>query len=113
MFLLQTIPPYGRMMLSVPFLALIVLHFGSLWGLFFLLTAAPEFMKKVLGFNLTDAGFLASLPHLARFLTGFGFGYIGDILRRRQWMTPTAIRKVFCLFCKQMRIQFHHREHSY
>lgn len=88
------------MMISLPFLSLIALHFGSLWGLFFLLTAAPEFMNKVLRFDLTNAGILASLPHLARFLTGFGFGYIGDTIRRRQWMTPTTIRKVFCIFCK-------------
>lgn len=88
------------MLLSVPYWALIILHYGSLWGLFFLLTTAPEFMNKVLKFDLTNSGVLASLPHLARFLAGFGFGYIGDVLRLRQWMSPTAIRKVFTIFCK-------------
>lgn len=96
----KAVPPYGKMLLSVPYWALIILHYGSLWGLFFLLTTAPEFMNKVLKFDFKDSGFMGSLPHLARFLAGFGFGYIGDVLRQRQWMSPTAIRKVFCLFCK-------------
>lgn len=43
---------------------------------------------------------MASLPHLARFLAGFVFGYIGDKIRQHQWMTPIAVRKVFCIFCK-------------
>lgn len=97
---LQSTPPYGKMLTSIPFWALIVLHYGSLWGLFFLLTAAPEFMKNVLLFDLTNSGFMASLPHLARFLAGFAFGYIGDKIRQHQWMTPIAVRKVFSIFCK-------------
>lgn len=58
------------MMKSVPFIALIVLHYGNLWGLFFLLNAAPTFMKKVLNYNLAEAGVYAALPHLARFIGG-------------------------------------------
>lgn len=63
-------------------------------------------MNKVLKFDFKDSGLLASLPHLARFLAGFAFGYIGDVLRLRQWMSPTAIRKVFCLFCKSPEITY-------
>ncbi|XP_058831302.1 sialin isoform X2 [Topomyia yanbarensis] len=94
----KLLPPVVKMMTSVPFLALLVLHFGNLWGLYFLITAAPKFMSEVLGFKLAKAGFLAALPYLARALAAFGFGSIGDYLRKKSLFTVTTIRKSFCLF---------------
>lgn len=88
------------MFLSIPFLAYTVLHFGNLWGLYLLLTAGPKFMSEVLGFNLGHSGILASLPYLARMLFGFVFGFIGDFIRKRQWLSVTATRKSFVTFCK-------------
>lgn len=93
-------PPFLSLLTSLPFLALMVLHYGNLWGLYFLITAAPTFMNEVLGFNLAHAGILASLPYLARLFAGFIFGSIGDSLRGNQMMSVTMIRKSFCLFCK-------------
>lgn len=87
-------------MTSLPFIALALLHFGNLWGLYFLITAAPKFMSEVLGFNLAQAGILASLPYLARLFSGFVFGQVGDSVRSKGLMTVTQIRKSFCLFCK-------------
>lgn len=52
-------PPILRVLSSPPFLALLLLHYGSLWGLFFLMNAAPIFMVQALNFNLSKAGFLA------------------------------------------------------
>lgn len=92
--------PLFRVLTSIPFLSLMVLHYGSLWGLYFLQTAAPMFMTEVLNFNLSKAGILSSLPHLARLLAGFGFGAIGDLIRRRNFLGVTMTRKTFCLFCK-------------
>ncbi|XP_055598417.1 sialin-like [Uranotaenia lowii] len=94
----KLLPPIAKMMTSPPFLALLVLHFGNLWGLYFLLTAAPKFMSEVLGFKLAKAGFLAALPYLARALAAFGFGTIGDCLRKKSFFSVTAMRKSFCLF---------------
>lgn len=54
----------------------------------------------MLGFKLAHAGLLASLPYLARFIAGFVFGALGDVARKKEWMSVTAIRKVFCIFCK-------------
>lgn len=97
----QKVPPYGQIFKSVPFISLLLLHYGNLWGLLFLLTIAPEYMKEALGFNMKNSGIYASLPHLARFLAGFVFGWIGDCLRRRT-MSPTLMRKSFCLFCEYL-----------
>lgn len=102
-------PPLCSVLSSIPFLALMILHYGSLWGLYFLQTAAPMFMTEALNFNLSKAGMLSSLPHLARLLAGFGFGAIGDFIRRRNFMKVTTTRKSFCLFCKFFRC-FHGRK---
>lgn len=88
------------MFTSIPFWALACLHFGNLWGLYLLLTAGPKFMSEVLGFNLAHSGVLAALPYLARMLLGFFFGFVGDLIRRRNWMTVTMIRKSFVTMCK-------------
>lgn len=56
--------------------------------------------QQVLGFKLAKAGFLAALPYLARALAAFGFGSIGDYLRKKSFFTVTTMRKSFCLFCK-------------
>lgn len=95
----KRVPPYFKIFTSIPFIALIILHYGNLWGLFFLLTIAPDFMNKALGFDMKNSGLYSSLPHLARFLMGFVFGWIGDCLRRRS-TNPTFIRKSFCIFCE-------------
>ncbi|KAF2882551.1 hypothetical protein ILUMI_23629 [Ignelater luminosus] len=94
----RRLPPYWKIMTSVPFWALNVLHFGNVWGLYFLLTNGPMYMSDVLGFNLGHSGILAALPYLARLLAGFLFGYIGDTIRKNNWMTVTTIRKSFITF---------------
>ena len=93
-------PPLGKILTSIPFLALLLLHYGSLWGLFFLMNAAPMFMVQALNFNLSKAGVLAALPPLARLLAGFAFGAVGDRIRRKNILSVTTVRKSFCLFCK-------------
>lgn len=57
-------------------------------------------MSEVLGFNLGHSGVLAALPYLARMLCGFCFGYIGDVVRKNNWMNVTVSRKFFVIFCK-------------
>ncbi|CAH1118746.1 unnamed protein product [Phaedon cochleariae] len=91
-------PPYKDLVLSIPFWALIILHFGNLWGLFFLMTAGPNFLSSVLGFTLGHTGILAALPYLARLIFGFLFGLLGDLIVKRSWMEKTTIRKSFVLF---------------
>uniref|UniRef100_A0A182QSX6 Major facilitator superfamily (MFS) profile domain-containing protein n=1 Tax=Anopheles farauti TaxID=69004 RepID=A0A182QSX6_9DIPT len=91
-------PPFGKVITSLPFIALVLSHYSSFWGLNFFVTQAPKFISEVLGFNLTNAGFLSSLPYLARMFSGFFFGYVGDSLRRREVLTVTALRKSFIVF---------------
>lgn len=57
---------------------MVVLHYGSNWGLYIMMTAAPKFVSSALGFDLTSAGTLASLPYLARMIFSVIFGAVGD-----------------------------------
>lgn len=92
--------PIIEIFTSVPFLALLILHFGNLFGMFFLITATPRFMTDFLKFSLSDVGWLASLPYLMRCLCGFLFGLIGDYQRVNHLLPVTTIRKFYCIFCE-------------
>lgn len=96
----QHVAPYGKILTSIPFWALLILHYGNLWGLYFLITAAPMFLNTVLGFDLAHAGFLAALPYLARLIFGFMFGSIGDVVRGKNVLSITSIRKLFTISCE-------------
>lgn len=43
----NTWPPLWEILKSVPFWSLFFLHYGNLWGLYFLLTGAPKYMSEV------------------------------------------------------------------
>lgn len=102
----KSFPPIRGLLASIPFWALLILHYGNLWGLYFLITAAPKYMNSVLGFNLASAGFLSALPYLARMIAGFIFGSIGDYIRMKNIMSVTAVRKSFTMFCKYNSVLF-------
>lgn len=93
-------PPMQDVLTSPSFYALLLLHFGGTFGLFFLITAAPKFMSEVLRFKLTEAGILSSLPYLARLIFGFIFSSAGDFLKSKNILSTTSIRKTFCVFCE-------------
>lgn len=64
------------------------------------MTAGPNFLSTVLGFNLGHTGILAALPYLARLVFGFIFGLIGDFIRSKKLLSTNLVRKGFILFCK-------------
>ncbi|XP_050666153.1 sialin-like [Leptidea sinapis] len=92
------LPPFKKICTSLPFLAMVVLHYGNLWGLYFIMTVGPKFVSSVLGFELKAAGVISALPYLARLLFATMFGAIGDCILARKLMRTTIIRKFFCLF---------------
>lgn len=92
------VPPFKKIFTSFPFLAMVILHYGNNWGLYFVMTAAPKFVSSALGFNLTSTGTLSSLPYLARMCFSLVFGAIGDRIVRQNVVSTTFMRKFFCLF---------------
>lgn len=96
----QSWTPLRQVLTSVPTLALIVLQYGNLWGFLFLVTGAPRFMSEVLGFSLAQAGLLASLPYICRWLGGIVFALLADWMRRRRAIGLMNLRRLFCVFCR-------------
>ncbi|XP_014360058.2 uncharacterized transporter slc-17.2 [Papilio machaon] len=94
----RIVPPFKSILTSFPFLAMVVLHYGNNWGLYFVMTAAPKFVSSALGFNLTSTGTLSSLPYLARMIFSLIFGAIGDRIVKQNVVSTTFMRKFFCLF---------------
>ncbi|XP_045451671.1 uncharacterized transporter slc-17.2 [Melitaea cinxia] len=90
--------PLLKILTSFPFLAMTILHFGNSWGVYFVMTAAPNFVSNALGFNLTSTGTLASLPYLARMIFSLIFGAIGDRIVKQNVVSMTFMRKFFCIF---------------
>lgn len=74
----QIVPPFKDIFTSFPFLAMVILHYGNTWGIYFVMTAAPKYVSSALGYNLTSTGTLSSLPYLARMIFSLIFGAIGD-----------------------------------
>lgn len=94
------LPPLINLLTSVPVWSLLILHYGSLWSFYFLMNGAPKYMNEVLHFHLGNAGFFASIPYLARFLSSFAFGAAGDWLLKNDKLEKKTIRKSFCIFCE-------------
>ncbi|XP_001606885.1 sialin isoform X2 [Nasonia vitripennis] len=90
--------PLGQIFSSVPFLSLVVCHFGNLFLLFFYQNSMMLYLTKALGFQLTKGGFLASLPWLGRMVFGFFFSWAGDTVKKRQIISLTAFRKCATIF---------------
>ncbi|CAH0694592.1 unnamed protein product [Spodoptera exigua] len=53
--------PFKKIFTSFPYLAMVVLHYGNDWGIYFIMTAVPKFISSVLGFDLSSVGGLSSL----------------------------------------------------
>ncbi|XP_037031059.1 sialin-like, partial [Bradysia coprophila] len=80
-------PPIKSMMLSVPFWALTIFHFGLLFSLYVFLTAAPKYLSDVHHFDIAATGVLSSIPYIARFIFAIGFGFLGDFMFKRKLMS--------------------------
>ncbi|KAL1487892.1 hypothetical protein ABEB36_015277 [Hypothenemus hampei] len=93
----KAVPPYKNIFTSFPFWTLCILHFGNLWGLYVQITAVPKFMKEYIGFDIKSSGVLSSFPHLARLFLGFGFGFLGDYLKKKQFKRVIILKSFIIL----------------
>lgn len=94
--------PIKAILSSVPFLSLVCCHFGNLFLLFFYQNSMMLYLTKALGFQLSKGGFAASLPWAGRLLFGFFFSWAGDVIKRKQIVSLTVLRKGATVFCKDL-----------
>lgn len=62
-------------------IAIFVAHFSNNWSLYLMLTALPNYLKGMLGFNLKAAGALSIAPYLGMVAMSWTGGFLAD------WMT--------------------------
>lgn len=78
--------------------ALLILYFGTGWGVNFTITSVPAFIASVLRYNLTSTGYLSSVSYLIRAVCAFLVGFIGDYILRRKIMSVKMLRKSATVF---------------
>ncbi|XP_029168994.1 putative inorganic phosphate cotransporter isoform X2 [Nylanderia fulva] len=90
--------PLRQILTSVPFISLVICHFGNLFLLFFYQNSLMLYLTKALGFKLTKGGAVAGAPWGARMLFGFFFSWAGDTIKRKQIISITLLRKLATIF---------------
>lgn len=90
--------PVKAIFTSIPFLCLVICHFGNLFLLFFYQNSLMLYMTKALGFELTKGGAAAGLPWAARMIFGFFFCWMGDTIKKKELISITSLRKLMTIF---------------
>ncbi|XP_064482484.1 vesicular glutamate transporter 2-like [Ornithodoros turicata] len=87
--------PWKNIFTSLPVYAIIVANFCRSWTFYLLIISQPSYFKQVFHFEVDKSGLLGALPHLLMTLVVPLGGQLADLLRRRQILTTTAVRKIF------------------
>ncbi|KAH0566797.1 sialin-like isoform X1 [Cotesia glomerata] len=90
--------PILKILKSIPFICLVLCHFGNVFLLFFYQNGMMLYQTKALGFKLTKGGVVSGLPWASRVLFAFVFGWIGDTIKRKDKLSVTALRKCATVF---------------
>lgn len=91
------VPPYKMISENKAFYSWTLLHFGNLWGLYFMCNLAPKFLIEGLGYDMSQAAILAGVPNFCRCFFGVVFAIIGDYIRKKKIWDVSYTRKVFVL----------------
>ncbi|CAH1154738.1 unnamed protein product [Phaedon cochleariae] len=87
--------PWKQILTSKPFWAILICHFGDLWGFWTLLTEIPTYMDKILKFDIKSNSALSAVPYLAYWLLNLVMSPIADYLISNKITTVGASRKIF------------------
>ncbi|XP_056640333.1 putative inorganic phosphate cotransporter isoform X2 [Diorhabda carinulata] len=87
--------PWRDILTSVPFWAILICHFGDLWGFWTLLTEIPTYMDKILKFDIASNSTLSALPYLIYCLLNLVMSPIADYLITNKITSVGASRKIF------------------
>ncbi|CAL4145626.1 unnamed protein product [Meganyctiphanes norvegica] len=85
--------PWKSLLTSMPFWSIIVAGLGNNWGFYILLTDLPLYMKEILHMDLSLNAVLSSMPFVGFVSFGLFFGFAGDFLRQRGYISTTFLRK--------------------
>jgi ACS family sodium-dependent inorganic phosphate cotransporter len=84
--------PFGRLLLRLPILAIVVGQFASLWNLYVLISWLPSYFRDVQHLDIANVGLFSALPWLAMFLVTNLSASVSDRMIRRG-VSATNTRK--------------------
>lgn len=87
--------PWKKIFTSMPVWAIGLTTFGRIWVHYTFIMSGPEYMQKILCFDIKENGLLSGTPFLCSYLSSVLFCYIADILMHKRLMTLTNVRKLF------------------
>lgn len=87
--------PWKKIFTSMPVWAIGLTTFGRIWVHYTFIMSGPEYMHKILCFDIQENGLLSGTPFLCSYLSSVLFCYIADILVDKRLMTLTNVRKLF------------------
>jgi ACS family sodium-dependent inorganic phosphate cotransporter-like MFS transporter 5 len=87
--------PWKAIVTSMPMWAVIVGNFGQNWGYATLLTEIPNYMNKIMNFDMQSNSLLSAAPYLALWILCFVFGPISDYLINNKILSRGTVRKIF------------------
>lgn len=71
-----------------------IAQWGSVFGLFTVMTQAPTYFRFIHGWGIEMTGILSGLPHFLRVVFSMIFSCIGDYLLSSQKMTRNNVRRL-------------------
>lgn len=92
-------PPFGEILLSSAFWALMIGQYAQISGQIFLMVGAPRFLHDVLGFEFSLCGLILGATFLVRPIMGLAFAAVADWLLGSERLTREDVRKGFVVFC--------------
>merc|ERR1719402_558307 len=87
--------PWFKVFTCMPVWAIIVANFARSWTFYLLLITQPKYFKEVFDMNVAEGSTLAALPHLIMTIIVPLGGQLADLLRRKEILSTTNVRKVF------------------
>ncbi|GAB6029806.1 hypothetical protein CHUAL_005518 [Chamberlinius hualienensis] len=87
--------PWVAFFTSMPVWAIIVANFCRSWTFYLLLNDQQTYFSEVFNFDISEGGVLGALPHLVMTVVVPIGGHLADMLRQKQILSTSSVRKIF------------------
>ncbi|XP_066938077.1 putative inorganic phosphate cotransporter isoform X2 [Macrobrachium rosenbergii] len=85
--------PLKAIFTSMPFWAIMVVHFGQNWGFFTLLTELPTYLKNIQHFDMKRNGLLSALPYFVMWVVSLLYSQLIDRLYASGKISTITVRR--------------------
>ncbi|XP_074036873.1 putative inorganic phosphate cotransporter isoform X2 [Leptinotarsa decemlineata] len=91
----KTPAPWKAILTSLPVWAIVITHIGQTWGYTTLITQIPNYMNKVMKFDIKSNGLLSAAPYLGFFFITGICGVLADYVINKAIFSISTTRKIF------------------